>query len=212
MGHLYLVRHAPLQGVSGLVYGTEADIDGQTPAAAFQALATALPEDATWVVSGIPRTAQTCYRVLHYYWDNNPIIYVRPFLQEQDFGRWVEQRHEKLLAQDASFARLRGKQPGWADIQPPAGESFNHMALRMAEGMGSLRDHLAKKNIVAFTSAGPVRAACMLAQGLTTDAAIALSVPHLSVTQLEPQEGDKWRVISGPQVYRLDSSGQLRVR
>src|SRR3569623_1948104 len=111
---LWLIRHAPVDGVKGTIHAADAPAD-LGDRAAFEALRQCLPQDAASYASPARRTVETA-RALG----------LDPQLDgafgEQNFGDWTGRKHEELAATgDEAYAKF------WSDPEhgrPPSGESI----------------------------------------------------------------------------------------
>src|SRR5690606_38907309 len=80
------VRHAPVIGQDGRLYGS-LDVDCDcSDKARLRALAARLPADAVWVISPLKRTRQTAAALARHHPDRPDDLLVEPSLAEQDFG------------------------------------------------------------------------------------------------------------------------------
>lgn len=203
---IHLVRHAPLTGVAGVVYGREARVDDNTPREAFENAAGGVERNAIWFASDYPRAIKTAgqlcaianpdqIRVIG--WLNK-----EPSLGEQNFGIWVGRRIADLEETDATFNAITGHAEGWEDMAPPGGESFNAFVARTAAGLEKLAQRARVRPVNAVAHGGTLRVGWLLATHGTPGEAMQVKVPHLSVLKLgyddQKPESSRWQVISGP--------------
>ncbi len=196
--HWWWVRHAPVPGADGTIYG-QLDVSCDTSdGAAFAALAAALPVDAVWVVSPLKRTHETRAAIAaagHAV----PEAVIEADLAEQNFGRWQGMVWPAMQADSPSaYARF------WRDplrTAPPGGESYADQMARVAAAIDRLSVAHAGRRIVCVSHGGTIRAAVAHALGLTPEATMAVVVDNLSITRLAQVEdgllrgrGGVWRV------------------
>lgn len=183
------VRHAPVPGMDGRLYGaTDLDCDC-SDTAAFQRLAEILPQADLVVVSALKRTRQTLDAIvagrqaigrdaIHPY--GAPLA--EPAFSEQRFGLWQGLTWEEMRARDPhAYARF------WRDptrSAPPAGESFLALIGRVRGGIDALNAAHAGASIVCVGHAGSIRAAIATALGLGPEKALAVAIDTLSVTHM----------------------------
>jgi alpha-ribazole phosphatase len=182
------VRHAPVIGVNGRIYGQD-DLEADcSDTARFAALAGFLPPEAVWVASHLRRTHQTMAAIraaLHL-----------PEIAEQHFGDWQGLTYAELEARrDGAYHRF------WhapAIERPPNGESFADVVSRVERAVTRLSADHAGRDIIAVAHGGTIRAALAAALGLDPERALGFNVDTLSVTRLDlidgPGEGAQWRI------------------
>lgn len=200
------VRHAPVTGHGGRIYG-QADFPADcSDVPTFAALASLLPRDAVWIASHLKRTHQTAAAIAAAMPNGAPTTaptwLVEPDIAEQNFGAWQGMTFDEL-------ERLRGDEhfTFWlspASEVPPGGESFLEVIGRVGSAVRRHTRNLAGRDIVAIAHGGSIRAA--LAQALAIDAERALSfaVHHCSITRIDhihdPDSADRdkqgWRVVT----------------
>ncbi len=192
------VRHAPVVGVNGVIYGSN-DVDCDvSDGAAFKSLASRLPGEAVWVTSHLTRTEKTA-RAIAAGGIPLPELLVEKDLGEQNFGDW----------QGLSWADMRNSNPKdyeafWQDptrMRPPGGESFADQIDRTGAVMARMTVEHEGRDIVAVAHGGTIRAALAIALKLEPEQGMALSIDTLSTTIIEHVEdgllrgaGGVWRV------------------
>lgn len=181
------VRHAPVTGHGGRIYG-QADFpadcgDGRV----FAALAAVLPEEAVWVTSQLKRTHQTAAAILAARSPAPADAPIQPMidadLAEQHFGEWQGMTFDQLY-------RLRGDEQFtfWlspASEVPPGGESFIEVLARVGRAVGRLNERFAGRNIVAVAHGGSIRAALAHALAIDAERVLSFSIANCSVTQMD---------------------------
>ncbi len=183
------IRHAPVPGMVGRLYGaTDLDCDCSAEDD-FRALAAALPEGAVFVVTSLRRTHQTLAAIAAAADGAGapapPTIH-RPRIErafaEQHFGLWQGLTWDEMHARDPhAYARF------WRDptrSAPPGGESFAGLMGRVRVGIERITAEHRGHTIVVVAHAGSIRAAVATALGLGPDAAMAVTIDTLSVTRI----------------------------
>jgi alpha-ribazole phosphatase len=193
------VRHAPVVGVDGIIYGAndvECDVSNTGH---FQSLAETLPQDAVWVTSHLTRAIKTA-RAIADAGLKMPDPAIENNLGEQDFGDWQglswdQMRETDTQAYDAFWADPTGN-------RPPGGESFVDLIDRTRAVIDRLTTQYHGRNIVAVVHGGTIRAALSVALGLSPVQGMALRFDTLSISIMEHVEdgllhgvGGVWRVV-----------------
>ena len=188
------VRHAPIVGASGRIYGqTDAGCD-TGDRQSFRALAKLLPIDALWVISSLRRTRETAEAIATAGMAV-PEPLVEPDFAEQNFGRWQGLKWEEMEAADpAAYAEF------WRDPTrnaPPQGESYVTQIARTRAAIERLTAEHPGRNVVSVSHGGTIRAAVAVALGLTPEATMAVVVDNLSVTRINYVEDGLLRARAG---------------
>jgi broad specificity phosphatase PhoE len=198
------VRHAPVIGVNGRIYGQD-DLDSDcSDDAQFKLLAGTLPKDAVWLVTQLKRTHQTASAILGARVaeiETSPLI--TSDLAEQHFGDWQGLTYAELEARrDGAYHRF------WhapATERPPNGESFEDVVGRVAAAMDRITAEHAGRDIVAVAHGGTIRAALAVALGIEPERALGFAVDTCSVTRMDhftPEpggiatQGASWRIVA----------------
>lgn len=196
------VRHAPVIGVNGRIYGQD-DLESDCGNdAQFKLLAGTLPRDAVWLVSHLKRTHQTASaifaaRVAETVPGLNLVApVILSDLAEQHFGDWQGMTYEQLEA-------MRGYQRFWhapASERPPGGESFEDVVARVARAIERVTAEHAGRDIVAVVHGGTIRAALALALGVEPERTLGFSIDTCSVTRMDHlaggTQGPAWRIVA----------------
>jgi alpha-ribazole phosphatase len=177
--NLWLIRHAPVDGPSGVIHGPDAPADLRD-AAAFAALKARLPANGFAVCSPARRTRETAVRL-----GLDPVE--QPAFREQDFGAWTGRRHDELMAELGVAYHEFWKSP--AGNRPPGGESFVDQIARARAGLALLPAGEA----VLVVHSGTIRAVLAIALDLAPDAALRFVIDPLSLTRIDRLENG-WRV------------------
>ncbi len=177
------VRHAPVTGDGGCIYG-QADLDCDcSDTALFAGLARQLPEDPVWLTSNLARTHQTA-RAIRAQRDGDSAhpIQIHDFA-EQFLGDW------QGLPRETFFA---GRQPlagsywfGPADERAPGGESFIDLCARVEPAIARLNRAHTGRDIVAVAHGGTIRAALRLALGVEAQTALAFAIRNCALTRID---------------------------
>jgi alpha-ribazole phosphatase len=179
--HLWLIRHAPVDGPRGVIHGPDAPAD-VGDVAGFAALKARLPQPAFAVCSPARRTRETA-RTLGL----DPLE--QPLFREQDFGAWTGRRHNDLAAELGATYHEFWESP--ASNRPPGGESFVDQIDRARAGLVSLP----AGDVVLVVHSGTIRAVLAIALDLTPDSALRFVIDPLSLTRIDRLEGG-WRVVA----------------
>lgn len=195
------VRHAPVRGDGGRIYGGSDIACDVSDAHVFTALAPLLPPGAIWVTSGLGRTHQTAHALFAAgYRDvqgGEPAFRRLPALDEQNLGSWQGLDRARFFAERQPVAASYWFAP--AEERPPGGESFAELCDRVGgaihdligEGTGEDRD------IVVVAHGGTIRAAVALALGLPPQGGLAFAIENCSLTRLDHfagPDGAGWRI------------------
>ncbi len=179
--HLWLIRHAPVDGPRGVIHGPDAPAD-VGDAAAFAALKARLPQHAFACCSPARRTFETAVAL-----GLDPVKEAN--FREQDFGAWTGRRHDDLTAGPGDAYRDFWKSP--AGNRPPGGESFVDQILRARSGLALLP----AGDVVLVAHSGTIRAMLAIALDLAPDSALRFVIDPLSLTRIDRLAGG-WRVVA----------------
>jgi alpha-ribazole phosphatase len=178
---LWLIRHAPVAGVTGTIHTADAPAD-LGDRAQLEALRQRLSQDAASYASPSRRTVETA-RALGL----EPAL-VSEF-SEQDFGSWTGHRHDELAAAGGdAYAQF------WSDPargKPPGGESFEDQVARVRLGLSRIGAGPA----ALVVHSGTIRAALCIALDLTPQAGLRFVIDPLSLTRID-RLATGWRVVS----------------
>ena len=160
----WFVRHAPVVGVTGKIYGSDNVQCDTSDTAAFEVLAGTLPGEAIWLTSHLSRAKLTAQSIalagLAY-----PHPIVEEHLGEQDFGEWQGSSWKDMEAADPGAYFEFWREP--ARNAPPGGESFADLIARTAGIIDRYTVDHAGEDIVAVCHGGTIRAAVAHVLGLT---------------------------------------------
>ncbi len=188
------VRHAPIIGAPGRIYGqTDAGCD-TGDRQSFGALAGLLPVDAVWVISSLRRTRETAEAIATAGMAV-PEPLVEPDFAEQNFGRWQGLKWEEMEAAEPAVYDAFWRDP--TRNAPPEGESYVAQIARTRAAIERLTAEHPGRNVVSVSHGGTIRAAVAVALGLTPEATMAVVVDNLSVTRINYVEDGLLRARAG---------------
>ena len=189
------IRHAPVTDHGGRLYGRTNVPANTSERARFEALASALPNDAVWLTSALLRTHQTADAIAEA-GHAVPQRGIEPDLDEQSFGTWQGLTWDEVAARRGGLSHKYWVAP--AHVAPPEGESFVQVMGRVAAAVTRRTTQHAGKDIVAVAHGGSIRAALALALALDPERSLAFSIDNLSITRIDhvdsPAAGGAWRV------------------
>ncbi|CAK0754787.1 alpha-ribazole phosphatase [uncultured Gammaproteobacteria bacterium] len=192
------VRHAPVIGAGGKIYG-QRDLDADTSdTGRFTTLAAMVPRGALWLVSPLRRTHQTATAIRAAATDLalNPQPRIVPELIEQNFGAWQGLSHAEIDADNRPRTQRFWATPAMS--RPPGGESFAELTQRLAPALAEINHTEGGRDIIAVAHGGTIRAALSVALALDPETALRFSIDTLSLTRL-----DHISVIGHPPVWRV---------
>jgi len=183
----WLIRHAIVEENARLrLYGTldvplcPDSLIAQVPM--YEALAARLPRNAAWITTPLSRTQDTARAIQRAGYGDTP-WQVEPDLIEQSLGEYHGLEHHELPA-----LLNQPPDPFWpmaADETPPGGESMVQVCQRVGRALDRLADLHDRRDVVAVSHGGAIRAAAAHALGISAAACLRLSVQNLSITILE---------------------------
>ena len=178
---LWLIRHAPVDGIAGTIHAADAPAD-LSDRAQLAALRRHLPSEAASYASPWRRTVETA-RALGL----DPVLASE--FGEQDFGDWTGRRHDELAATYGDAYAQFWNDP--ARARPPGGESFEDQVARVRLGLARIDTGAA----TLVVHSGTIRAALCIALDLTPQAALRFVIDPLSLTRID-RFPTGWRVVS----------------
>jgi alpha-ribazole phosphatase len=177
------IRHAPVIGQEGRIYGN-LDVDCDcSDESAFRVLAARLPLDAVWVVTPLARTRATAEAIARHHRSPPDAFHTEPLLAEQDFGSWQGLTYAELAEHHGDAWQRFWLAP--SEEVPPGGESFAALSGRVATAIAALTRRHSGRDIVCVGHAGPIRAALAEALALPPERALSFAVDHCSLTRLD---------------------------
>ena len=189
------VRHAPVIGDGGRIYG-QADLAcdcSDTPL--FAALARQLPDNPIWLVSNLARTRQTAEAIRAQRDGADGALMTIENFAEQFLGDWQGQPREAFFARRPLQAASYWFGP--ADERAPNGESFIDLCHRVEPAIAETNKAHGGRDIVCIAHGGTIRAALRLALGVEAQTALAFAIRNCSLTRIDhvalPGESG-WRV------------------
>jgi len=187
------VRHAPVRGDGGNIYG-QADIDCDTgDTEVFEAVAKMLPRNAVWYASNLKRTHKTADAIWAAGFPKPPGMIKDAAFAEQHLGEWQGMNR-------AAFLASRPPGSAWfADVNEPApgGESFMDLYTRVCRAIVRINTKEAGRDIIAVGHGGVIKAAVGLALSGQPDRGLSFDIDNVSVTRLDHVAGiglSSWRL------------------
>lgn len=183
MTRWWWIRHAPVVGQDGRIYGNldvDCDCDDEP---LFRALAASLPADAVWLVTPLSRTQATAQAIARHHGAAPAEFAVEPLLAEQNFGHWQGLTYAELAEQSSGAWHRFWLAP--AEEVPPGGESFAALSARVAEAIEMQTRRHAGRDIVCVSHGGPIRAALAHALAATPEQSLSFAVDNCSLTRLD---------------------------
>lgn len=207
------IRHAPVTGHGGRIYGQEDYPADLSDLATFAALAGLLPAEPVWVTSHLRRTRDTAAAIAAARTGAPaPNCLTEPDIAEQHVGAWHGLTYDELNALRGVGADDLGLWP--ASERAPDGESFLDVMARVGSAVARLTAAHRGRDIVAVAHGGPIRAALALALGIEAERAMSFAIDTCSLTRLDHiqdgREGNErvcWRVVA---VNLPPNAGSLR--
>ena len=187
------IRHAPVVGHGGKIYGQDDHDSDCADTALFRSLAARLPAQALWITTPLVRTRQTADALLAAGAAKPAGEHREPAFLEQHFGEWQGLTHDELQARrDGAWSRF------WhapASEVPPGGESFADVVARVATAIRRIGSREAGRDIVVVAHGGSIRAALAHALAVDAERALGFAIDNCSLTRLDhfPSD-DAWRV------------------
>jgi alpha-ribazole phosphatase len=196
------IRHAPVNGHGGRIYGQEDYPADLSDTAIFAALANHLPAAAVWVTSHLRRTRDTAAAILAARTRTHATdCLTEPDIAEQHVGAWHGLTYDELNALRGVAADDLGLWP--ASERPPDGESFLDVMARVGSAVARLTADHRGRDIVAVAHGGPIRAALAIALGIEAERAMSFAIDTCSLTRLDHirdgrggNERSCWRVVA----------------
>ncbi len=176
------VRHAPVVGQKGVIYGNRDVSCDLSQRSSFQALARILPGKAVWLTSHLSRAKETASAIARQGF-NIPAPIIEKDLAEQDFGDWQGKAWDDFNMETDTAYREFWRDP--AENAPQGGESFADVFMRVSAVIKRFNAAHSGAQIVVVAHGGPIRAAVALALGLELNKALCVKIDPLSLTKLD---------------------------
>ena len=179
----FFVRHAPVVGQDGKVYGDHVQIDLDNHKDKIEGLSKTLPkiDEAIWFYSGVDRTLRTAQAVLDIRRSEYKLI-KNEFFKEQNFGDLIGQRHMDVAD------HLQWINGNMLATNPPNGETLEDLKLRVAKGIEhaiQTAKNNALENVVVFCHQGTIRAANLVFHNLPVDDFLDIDIQTLTLKVYE---------------------------
>ena len=192
------VRHAPVRGDGGNIYG-QTDIACDTSdREVFEAVAKILPRQAVWYASSLQRTHQTAEAIWATGFPRPATMRQEAALAEQNLGQLQGMNRAAFLA---SLPLGRHWLTG-LDEPAPGGESFMDLYKRTCGAIERINLAQTGKDVIAVAHGGTIRAAVGLALGGQPEKGMAFDIDNCSVTRLDHYAS------AGKSVWRLPMVNQ----
>ena len=204
------VRHAPVTGMVGKLYGSDDVPCDCSDTVAFGRLAEALPKGAHWVTSHLSRTKDTA-RAIQDAGLEGMVPDEHVDLGEQCFGNWQGLTWSEIAETQAVASKTFWRDP--TRNAAPGGESFFDQIERCGVRINALNKAEGGRDIIAVTHGGTIRAALAHALSLEPESAMGLIIDNLSITRIDHLtvpalngKGSSWRVL-GVNLPTMKGSG-----
>ncbi len=189
-----LIRHTPVEAVTGICYGRR-DVGLAEPCEpAFARVAESLPPLDALVSSPLQR----CLRLAQWLAKRERVpLHTDARWQELDFGRWEGQRWDDIGRDDRPLLDRWALDPG--SFVAPDGESVRALHLRAQVALSQLGEQAAQagwQRVGVVTHGGPIRALLAQAMGLGLSKRNALEVPFGHAFALRQQGADGWQRVT----------------
>jgi alpha-ribazole phosphatase len=175
------VRHAPVRGDGGNIYG-QTDIACDTgDREVFEAVAKILPRNAVWHASSLMRTHQTADAIWAAGFPKPSAMPHVAAFAEQHLGQWQGMNR-------AAFLASRPVGSSWfadIDVPAPGGESFMDLYHRVTAAIARINIEAAGRDVIAVGHGGTIKAALGLALGGEPAKGLAFDIDNCSVTRLD---------------------------
>src|SRR3984885_3814164 len=175
------VRHAPVRGDGGNIYG-QTDIACDTgDRFVFEAVAKILPRNAVWYASSLMRTHQTADAIWAAGFPKPSAMPHVAAFAEQHLGQWQGMNR-------AAFLASRPVGSSWfadIDVPAPGGESFMDLYHRVTAAIARINIEAAGRDVIAVGHGGTIKAALGLALGGEPAKGLAFDIDNCSVTRLD---------------------------
>ena len=193
------VRHAPVTGDEGRIYG-QTDLSADvSDSRIFARLSELLPENPVLVTSDLQRTTLTADAIAQAGLAL-PEPIKEPAFREQHFGVWQGLKRDRFYKETGAKMHRFWIAPAFE--RAPEGESFADLVARAVPAITRLTAEHAGRNILCVAHGGTIRAALAFALGLPPDKALALRTANCGLTQLDhilDENGDGagvWRIVT----------------
>ncbi|HEX3066697.1 MAG TPA: histidine phosphatase family protein [Dongiaceae bacterium] len=187
------IRHAPVVGHSGRIYGQD-DVDCDCGnAALFAQLAGRLPTDALWITTPLRRTKLTAAALQQAGAPKPAGEREEVAFLEQHFGEWQGLSYDEFAILRDGVAHRFWHAP--ASERPPQGESFAEVVERVARAVEAISAAETGQDIVVVAHGGSIRAALAHALAIDPERALGFAIDNCSLTRLDHFTGEgAWRV------------------
>ncbi len=191
------VRHAPVRGDGGRIYGQRDISCDCSDGVVFEALAQTLPKNAVWITSNLVRTKETAAAIRTAGHPDACAPVALAEFAEQNLGDWQG-------LDRAQFFRDRRPSPSsyWFNDpgeRAPNGESFVDLVERTRAGIETTIAAHRGRDVIVVAHGGTIRAALGVALGLPPSGMLSFMTDNCAITELDLLERDSdrgWRVMT----------------
>jgi len=193
------VRHAPVIGDEGRIYGQTDLAADVSELPIFKRLSEILPQNPVLLTSDLQRTTLTASAIAEAGL-NLPEPIKEPAFREQHFGVWQGLKRDKFRKEKGAMMHQFWIAPAFE--RAPEGESFADLVARVVPAITRLTAEHAGSDILCVAHGGTIRAALAFALGLAPDKALALRTANCGLTRLDhilDENGDNagvWRIVT----------------
>lgn len=183
----HLLRHAPAAVKEGFIYG-RTDVSIATPdPAQIAGLVNSLPDGVLLITTGLKRTEETAALLEEAGLAVADRLTEADFA-EQDFGKWEEDTHASLGANNSAEYRNFWTNP--ARNRPPGGESFADVMTRCSLRLRRLTATHQGRDILLVGHGGSIRALLAIMLGIAPENALGLDIDPLSLSLADHHGGE----------------------
>src|SRR3954465_11356181 len=189
------VRHAPVRGDGGNIYGQKDMPCDCSDGIVFDAVGKVLPRDALWFASKLMRTHQTAEAIWAAGFPKPDAMPYEADLNEQNLGEWQGLNRAAFFASRPIAVGSYWFAP--IDDPAPGGESFMDLYNRVRGTIERINVSHAGQDVIAVAHGGTIMAAIGLALGDQPERGLAFTIDNCSVTRLDHLQGadrSGWRI------------------
>ena len=177
------VRHAPVRGDGGNIYGQKDMPCDCSDSVVFDAVGKILPRNAVWFASKLQRTHQTAEAIWAAGFPKPDAMPHEADLNEQHLGDWQGLNRAEFFATRPINVGSYWFAP--IDEPSPNGESFMDLYNRVRAAIERINVEHAGRDVIAVGHGGTIKAAVGLALGGLPEKGLAFDIDNCSVTRLD---------------------------
>ena len=189
------VRHAPVRGDGGNIYGQEDIACDTSDTEVFEAVAKILPRNAVWYASNLQRTHQTAEAIWAAGFPKPAKLVQEAAFAEQNLGQWQGLNRAEFTASRPIAVGSYWFAP--IDEPAPGGESFVDIYNRVKGAIDRINSEHAGRDVIVAAHGGTIKAAMGVALGGLIEKGLAFTIDNCSVTRLDHLASDGhqgWRI------------------